>query len=111
MVEKKQDNKKNPQKHIIELLAENEKPISNLIDKLNNSIENISKQFLNHKSSESKFSLKMAYLLTGLISLIVIIAAVLTLYGKLDGSALTFLFGLLIGYMLTFIREAIYPNE
>ena len=54
MAEKtKEKNKSDEQKHIIELLAENEKPISNLIDKLNITIENISKQFLQHKTRES----------------------------------------------------------
>lgn len=80
MTEKnKGKNKSDEQKHIIEMLAENEKPISNLIDKLNITIENIFKQLLQHKTRESKFSFGMAYLLAGLISLIVIVATILTL--------------------------------
>lgn len=108
MVEKK---KNKIQKHILEILADNEKPLSNLIDKVNKTIENVSTQFLRHKKSDIRFSLNMAVMLTILISLIVIVATILTIYNKIDGSALTFLFGLLIGYMLTFVREAIYPPE
>ena len=108
MVEKK---KNSPQKHILEILAENEKPLSNLIDSVNKTIENVSTQFLRHKKSDIKFSLRMAFILTFIISLIVIVTSILTFYGKLDGAALTFLLGLIVGYMLTFIREAIYPSE
>ena len=98
-------------KHIIEILAEHEKPISNLIDKINKTIEIVSTQFLRHKERDIKFSLSMALVLTFIISLIVIVTSVLTFYGKLDGTALTFLLGLIVGYMLTFIREAIYPPK
>ena len=42
-------NEDKAQKNILQTLADNEKPISNLIDKLNNTIENISNQFLRHK--------------------------------------------------------------
>jgi len=108
MVEKK-NNKL--QKHIIEILAEHEKPISNLIDKINTTIENVSNQFLKHKKSDIRFSLRMALALTFIISLIVAVTSILTFYEKLDGAALTFLLGLIVGYMLTFIRESIYPPE
>lgn len=99
------------QKHILEILAEHEKPLSNLIDKINKTIEIVSTQFLRHKERDIKFSLRMSLILAFIVSLIVIVTSALTFYGKLDGTTLTFLLGLIVGYMLTFIRDAIYPSE
>jgi len=109
IIEESSEKKSN--KDIIETLAENEKPISNLIDKVNATIENIANQFFKHNEQKTKFSIRMAIILTFIVSLIVVVTSILTFLGKLTGEALTFLLGLIVGYMLTFIREAIYPPE
>ncbi len=92
------------EKHIIEVIAEHEQPITNLINL-------IADKFLKSSERETKFSFNMALLFVFIISMIVIVSALLTFYDKIDGAALTFLLGLIVGYMLTFIREAIYPPE
>jgi hypothetical protein len=80
---------KKSNKPLIEQLAEHEKPISNLIDKINKTIENVSTQFLRHKERDIKFSLRMALVLTFIVSLIVIVTSILTFYGKLDKSKMS----------------------
>jgi xanthine/uracil permease len=98
-------------KTTLETIVENEKPISNLIDKVNETINNIADKIFKHQEQERKFSIKMSFLLATLIIFIVIIASVLTYYNKIDGSTFTFLLGLIVGYILTFFTGAIYPPE
>lgn len=98
-------------KHVLEIIAENEKPISNLVDKFNQTIENISNQFIKHQERETRFSFRMSGLLAVLVMFIVSIAAILTYYNKVDGSTFTFLLGLVVGYVLTFFTGLIYPSE
>jgi len=96
--------KKQNEKNLIDLLAEHEKPISNLINL-------IADKFLRHQERETKFSFRMSGLLAGIVIFIVSIASILTYYNKIDGSTFTFLLGLIVGYVLTFFTGLIYPPE
>jgi len=42
-----------------------------------------------------------------LVAFIVLVAGLLTWKGKIDGSTFTFLLGLIVGYVLTFVRDQI----
>ncbi len=45
------------------------------------------------------------------VFLVVAAAGLLTYLDKVDGSAFTFLLGLVVGYVLSFVRDAIAPPE
>jgi len=53
----------------------------------------------------------MALIALAVVVLIVGIAAELTYKGKIDGSTFTFLLGLIVGYVLTFVRDQITGPE
>ena len=64
----------------------------------------------NKHQSESVYRLRMAWVAVAVVVLIVGTAAVLTYVDKIDGSTFTFLLGLIVGYVLTFVRDAIEPS-
>lgn len=100
----KKPKKKSTEKNIIEVIADNERPIINLINL-------VADKFLKHQEREAKFSFRMSMLLAVLVIFIVIVASILTFYDKIDGSTFTFLLGLVVGYVLTFFTGLIYPSE
>jgi len=87
---------------LIEAISKNVEPLSILIT-------NIAEKYIAIKEGEVKFSIYMGLLAVGVVTLIVISSAILTFYGKIDGSTFTFLLGLIVGYVLTFVRESITP--
>jgi hypothetical protein len=59
---------------------------------------------------EARFRIRMA-VLAGLFVLIVVgLATWLTYAGKLDGGSLSFLLGLVTGYMLNYLRDSMPPR-
>lgn len=90
--------------NLIELLARNEPALSKLIT-------TVVQTWTKARESKARFSVRMGILVAVLVSLIVVTAAILTYLDKIDGAALTFLLGLIVGYMLTFVREAIQPTR
>ena len=63
------------------------------------------------ESNEKRFRLKMSWVALSFVAFIVAIAAFLTYRGKIDGSTFTFLLGLIVGYLLTFVRDQITGPE
>lgn len=61
------------------------------------------------KEAESEYSVRMTVIAAGMVVFVVATAAALTYVDKIDGSTFTFLLGLIVGYVLTFIRDAIKP--
>jgi hypothetical protein len=53
----------------------------------------------------------MAWAAICVVAVIVGVAAFLTYHGKIDGSTFTFLLGLIVGYVLTFVRDQITGPE
>jgi hypothetical protein len=86
----------------IEVISENVEPLSKLIT-------NIAEKYIAIKEREVKFSIAMGLIAVGVVTLIIVSAAILTYYGKIDGSTFTFLLGLIVGYVLTFVKESINP--
>jgi hypothetical protein len=100
-----------PKKNTWETIIENEPAVSKLIDKLNQTIDNVANKFFQHEEQKSKFSMKMTRMLVFVMSFIVIVAGILTYLNKIDGSTFTFLLGLIVGYALTYFTGALYPPE
>lgn len=63
------------------------------------------------QKEEIRYELHMAWAALSLVFFIVGVAAFLTYKGKIDGSTFTFLLGLVVGYVLTFIRNQISGPE
>ncbi len=63
------------------------------------------------QDSEIRFQTHMSLTAISLVTLIVGIAAFLTYHGKIEGSAFTFLLGLIVGYVLTFVRDQIQGGD
>jgi hypothetical protein len=53
----------------------------------------------------------MTVIVAVLVLVIVVSAGLLTYLDKVDGSTFTFLLGLVVGYVLTFVREAVFPRK
>lgn len=87
---------------LIEVISKNVEPLSKLIT-------NIAEKYIAIQEREVKFSITMGIIAVAVVTLIIVSAAILTYYGKIDGSTFTFLLGLIVGYVLTFVKDAITP--
>lgn len=87
---------------LIEIISKNVEPLSKLIT-------NIADKYIEIQEREFEFSKTMGKIAVMVVTLIIASAAILTYYGKIDGSTFTFLLGLIVGYVLTFVKEAITP--
>lgn len=67
-------------------------------------------QSLKAKQSENRFQAGMAWVAVSVVLVVVSVAGGLTYTGHVDGSTFTFLLGLVVGYVLTFVRDAIQPD-
>ena len=63
------------------------------------------------KEREVKHQRYMALVAISVVVLIVGASSFLTYRGKIDGSTFTFLLGLIVGYVLTFVRDQITGPE
>lgn len=63
------------------------------------------------RQTERNYQSRMTLTVVGLVVFVVLVAAVLTYLDKMAGSTLSFLLGLTIGYVLTFVRNAIHPEQ
>jgi len=66
---------------------------------------------LKTRQSDSRFRIHMAWIAVVVVGIIVGVATLLTFTGKMDGATYGFLLGTIVGYALTFIRDAIRPNQ
>ena len=86
--------------NLIKLISEHSEPLINLI-------KETSEKWLKFKKSNVSYSIVMSIFAVLVVFLIVGISGYLTYKGKIDGSTFTFLLGLIVGYVLTFIRDSI----
>ncbi len=96
-----------PQPNLIDLitiLAEKADPIVKLLT-------TTIKGYQDGKEREVRFQTRMAWVAVSVVVLIVGVSAFLTYHGKIDGSTFTFLLGLIVGYVLTFVRDQITGTE
>lgn len=87
---------------LIEVISKNVEPISTLIT-------NVSEKYIAIQEREFEFNKTMGIIAVIVVGLIIISAAILTYFEKIDGSTFTFLLGLIVGYVLTFVKETITP--
>ena len=90
------------QEGLIEVISKNVEPISTLIT-------NVSEKYIAIKEREFEFSKTMAIIAVIVVALIIVSSAVLTYFEKIDGSTFAFLLGLIVGYVLTFVKDTITP--
>ncbi len=74
-------------------------------------IQTVAESNLKSRQSDSKFRIHMAWIAAVVVTVIVGVATFLTFNDKMDGSTYGFLLGLIVGYVLTFIRDAIRPIQ
>jgi hypothetical protein len=89
---------------LITILAEKADPIVKL---LNTTIQG----YQTGKDREVRFRIHMSWVAVSVVVLIVGVSGFLTYRGKIDGSTFTFLLGLILGYVLTFVRDQITGPE
>jgi hypothetical protein len=87
---------------IINAIAERAEPIIKLVT-------TFYERSLKAQEASARFSTGMAIVAAFIITLIVVVSGFLTYSGKLDGASFTFLLGLVVGYLLNFLRDAIVP--
>ena len=87
---------------LIEVISKNVEPISTLIT-------NVSEKYIAIKEREFEFSKTMAIIAVIVVALIIVSSAILTYFEKIDGSTFAFLLGLIVGYVLTFVKDTITP--
>jgi hypothetical protein len=85
--------------------------ISDRVDPILQLIKTWTEQNLKSREAESRFRIHMAWVAVVVVGIIVGVSTFLTWLGKMDGSTFGFLLGLVIGYALTFIRDALKPRE
>ncbi len=89
---------------LIKILAEKADPIIKLL-------ETTIDRYQKGKEREVRLKKHMSWVALSVVIFIVGVAAVLTYRGKIDGSTFTFLLGLIVGYVLTFVRDQITGPE
>lgn len=73
-------------------------------------VKEISSEWLQHSRTSHSFNLRMTTLAVAVVLVVVAASGFLTWTGQLDGSTFAFLLGLIVGYILTFIRQSIAPE-
>jgi len=96
--------KRDSEVNIIDVISRNVEPLTKLISE-------ITEKWIKIKENESRFSIRMSIIAVIVVAMIIIVAAILTFFNKIDGATFTFLLGIIVGYMLTFIKEAIHTAE
>ena len=96
----KSDIKKEGIIDIINTIADRVEPVIKIIT-------TIADRYSKANEFEMKFRIRMARVAVFVVFGIVGIAGFLTYQGKVDGSTFGFLLGLIVGYVLTFIRDSI----
>ncbi len=89
---------------LLEMVAEKADPLVKLMT-------SYAESKLKRTESEARLHTRMAWIAVAVVGLVVITAAGLTYVDKVDGSTFTFLLGLIVGYVLTFIKDSIQPAE
>ncbi len=85
--------------------------IADRIDPLLQLFRAFFEQSIKRHKAKAAFDLRMAWIVLTIIFIIVGVSGALTYLDKIDGATFTFLLGLIVGYVLTFIRDAIRTPE
>ena len=85
--------------------------IADRVDPLLELLKAFFERSLKAQQATSRFQIRMVWIALVVVALIVGTSAFLTYLDKIDGSTFTFLLGLVVGYILTFVRDTIKPPE
>lgn len=91
-------------KDIINVVADRADPLLKIVVA-------IAEGHLKAQQAQARFRAHMAWVAVIVMTLVVGVSGYLTYVGKIDGSTFAFLLGLIVGYALTFIRDAINPPK
>ena len=80
-------------------------------DQLIKIVTQLCERHLHAQEAKARFSIRMSLIACGVVLAIVVVAGIITFTGKIGGSTFTFLLGLTVGYILTFIRDSIQPPK
>lgn len=83
--------------------------IADRVDPILKLITTVYERKLAAREADARLAKHLSWIAVAIIALVVLSAAVLTYLGKVDGSTFGFLLGLVVGYMLTYVRDAISP--
>jgi uncharacterized membrane protein YfcA len=89
---------------IVDRLADRAEPLIEMI-------QAVGERYAESRTTRVWFRIGMTITAAVTVLILVGIAAFLTYHDKIEGSTFGFLLGLIIGYMLTFIRDAIGPTS
>jgi uncharacterized membrane protein len=81
--------------------------IADRVDPLLKIVTTMAERMLKSKETEVRYRTRMAWVAVIIVTFIVGVAGFLTYVGKVDGTTFGFLLGLIVGYVLTFIRDSI----
>ena len=101
------DSPSQPQANLVDIINVVAEKADPLIKVLTASLEH----YQHGKERENRFRVSMAWAAIFIVAVIVGVAGSLTYLGKIDGSTFTFLLGLIVGYVLTFVRDQITGPE
>jgi len=87
---------------IINVIADRVNPLIELV-------KTFFEQSIKSNQVAARLQIKMAWAVIVVVVLIVAVAGALTYLDKIDGATFTFLLGLVLGYVLTFIRDTVQP--
>lgn len=114
---KKIENRKSSVKNdnLFDSIGRNAEPILKILTQLAKDILEYNKGERDFETQmekdEKKFNTRMGVIAALLVVFVVSVAAWLTFLNKIDGATFTFLLGIVVGYMLLFFRDAIFPNS
>ncbi len=97
----------NPQITLVDIVN----VISDRVDPIIQLIKTMAEKNLASRESDARFKIHMAWVAVVVVGIIVGVSTLLTWIGKMDGATFGFLLGLVIGYALTFIRDALRAKE
>lgn len=97
--------------HSLEHVAELIHTISDRTPELGQLVERWSTQLFKHRELRTAHHRKMALYAVSSVSLIVAVSAWLTYVDKIDGASFTFLLGLVVGHLLSFLLAAVAPGR
>ena len=95
-----------PAKNLLDTALEHPKEVSELVNGIASAIVD---SLVKLNETKNRHERRLAYLIAGLLALIIIAGAALTWSGRLDPAAFGFLVGPIVGGLLTYLIESLSP--
>ena len=85
--------------------------IANRSDPIVKLVTTFFERSLKASEARARHGVRMALIAMAVVVVVVATASILTYVGRLEGSTFGFLLGLIIGYVLTFVRDSVNPPK